>query len=84
MAKTAQISAKIPREQKERIRMLVSKGAFPTMSDFYRMAISRLLGDLETYTKTKRIKRYKEEKKVEEKKDEKDMKEIIDFVEEFY
>jgi Arc/MetJ-type ribon-helix-helix transcriptional regulator len=43
----SRISGRISREEKDKIRALVGKKVFPSMSEFYRVAISRLLSDLE-------------------------------------
>lgn len=49
----SRISGRISREDKEKIRVLVEKKGFPSMSEFYRVAISRLLKDLEHAKKLK-------------------------------
>lgn len=77
--KYARISAKIPEEDKERIRSLVERGLFKSMSEFHELAARRLLRDLETYKEKKK----KQKEKVLGKTDEKikkDMEEIGKFV----
>ncbi len=54
MPKWAALSSKIPAEDREKIRILVEKGAFSSASDFCRTAISRLLRDIEDYQEKKR------------------------------
>ncbi len=61
----SRISGRISREEKDRIRALVREKAFPSMSEFYRVAISRLLKDLDRG----REKSNKSEGKGEEMKD---------------
>lgn len=81
--KKARISAKIPAEDKEKIRRLVEKGLFESMSEFHALAAKRLLRDLETYTEKKK----KMKKKVLEKTEDKiikDMKEIAKFVDDLF
>lgn len=81
--KYARISAKIPIEDKEKIKRLVEKGLFESMSEFHKVAAQRLLKDLDTYTeKKKRLK-----KKVFERPDDriiKDMKELAKFADDLY
>lgn len=81
--KYARISAKIPIEDKEKIKRLVEKGLFESMSEFHKVAAQRLLKDLDTYTeKKKRLK-----KKVFERPDDrviKEMKELAKFADDLY
>lgn len=83
----SRISGRISREDKDKIRLLVKKKMFPSLSEFYRTAISRFLTELETYEK-KRVLERKEalgRAKVEEKKAvEKEMKDLIKFIEDLY
>lgn len=77
--KYARISAKIPEDDKERIRSLVERGLFKSMSEFHELAARRLLRDLETYKEKKK----KQKERVLGKTDEKikkDMEEIGKFV----
>jgi Arc/MetJ-type ribon-helix-helix transcriptional regulator len=82
------ISAKISEEDKERIRVLVSKGAFNSMSDFYRTAIHRFLRELEEY----QIKKQEALKEAlgakpeapEADTDESDLKELQKFIDDLY
>lgn len=81
------ISGIIPEEDKGKIRALVERGMFASMSEFYRTAIRRLLRELEACEK----KRDAEKKEIlgkpaeeEGKKIEEDMKEIVDFANKLY
>lgn len=86
MPKEDRISGIIPEEDKGKIRALVEKGMFASMSEFYRTAIRRFLKELETYEK----KREAEKREIlgkpaeEERKIEEDMKEIADFANKLY
>jgi Arc/MetJ-type ribon-helix-helix transcriptional regulator len=81
--KYARISARIPKENKEKIRSLVEKGLFKSMSEFHELAARRLLRDLETYKeKKKRIKERALGKTEERIK--KDMEEIGKFVDDLF
>lgn len=92
MPKTTFISSKISVEDKEKVRLLVEKGAFSSASDFCRTAISRLLRDIEDYQEKKR--KQKREilgERVEEKAEgygeeeaEKDLEDLQRFVDELY
>ncbi len=81
--KYARISAKIPAEDKEKIKRLIEKGLFESMSEFHKVAARRLLRDLDAYTeKKKRLK-----KKVFERPDDrviKEMKELAKFADDLY
>ncbi len=85
--KEERISGIIPEEDKKKIRALVERGMFASMSEFYRTAIHRLLKELETYEKKREL----EKKEIlgkpaeeEEKKAEEDMKELADFANKLY
>ncbi|MDI6655092.1 MAG: ribbon-helix-helix domain-containing protein, partial [Candidatus Hydrothermarchaeota archaeon] len=73
-AKEDRISGIIPEEDKEKIRALVERGMFASMSEFYRTAIRRLLKELGAYEKKKELEKKEilrkpteeERKKVEE------------------
>ncbi|MEE8403739.1 MAG: hypothetical protein V3R93_08300 [Candidatus Hydrothermarchaeaceae archaeon] len=81
--KYARISAKIPVEDKEKIKRLVEKGLFESMSEFHKVAARRLLKDLDAYAeKKKRLK-----KRVFERPDDrviKEMKELAKFADDLY
>lgn len=83
----SRISGWIPREDKDKIRLLVKKKMFPSLSEFYRTAISRLLRELEAYEK-KRVVEKKDAlgraKKEEKKEVEKEMQELVKFIEDLY
>ena len=72
--KYARISGKIPAEDKEKIKVLVKKGLFKSMSEFHEIAARRLLRDLETYVEKKK----KVKKKIFEKTEDKVIKEMKD------
>jgi Arc/MetJ-type ribon-helix-helix transcriptional regulator len=81
--KYARISARIPEDDKKKIRDLVKRGLFKSMSEFHELAARRLLRDLETYKE----KRKKVKEKVLGKTDEKikkDMEEIGKFVDDLF
>lgn len=81
--KYARISAKIPAEDKERIRSLVKKGLFKSMSEFHELGARRLLRDLETYSEKKKKMKEKILGKTEDKII-KDMEEIGKFVDDLF
>jgi Arc/MetJ-type ribon-helix-helix transcriptional regulator len=81
--KYARISAKIPAEDKEKIRSLVKKGLFKSMSEFHELAARRLLRDLETYSEKKKKMKEKILGKTEDKII-KDMEEIGKFVDDLF
>lgn len=72
--KYVRISGKIPAEDKEKIKLLVKKGLFKSMSEFHEIAAHRLLRDLETYVEKKK----KVKKKIFEKTEDKVIKEMKD------
>lgn len=81
--KHAKISAKIPAEDKEKIKLLVEKGLFESMTEFHRIATKRLLKELETYAE----KRNKRKKKILETPEDtiiKEMKELAKFADELF
>lgn len=81
--KYARISARIPKEDKEKIKGLVERGLFKSMSEFHELAARRLLRDLETYKEKKK----KQKERVLGKTDEKikkDMEEIGKFVDNLF
>lgn len=77
----------IPEEDKGKIRALVERGMFSSMSEFYRTAIRRLLNELEAYERKREVEKKEilgkpaeeEKKKVEE-----EMKEIVNFANNLY
>jgi Arc/MetJ-type ribon-helix-helix transcriptional regulator len=83
----SRISGRIARKDKEKIRLLVEKKMFPSMSEFYRMAISRFLRELEAYEK-KRVLEKKEAlgraSEEERREVEKEMRDLIKFIEDLY
>lgn len=87
MSEEERISGIIPEEDKGKIRALVEREMFASMSEFYRTAIRRLLSELEAYEKKRELEKKEilgkpaeeEEKKVEE-----DMKELADFANKLY
>lgn len=81
--KDARISGRIPVEDKERIKLLVEKGLFESMSEFHKIAAQRLLRDLETYAEKKK----KLKKKVFERPEDKivkEMKELAKFADDLF
>ncbi len=81
--KYARISGKIPKDDKEKIKRLVEKGLFESMTEFYEIATRRLLEDLETYTEKKK-KRKEKILKIPEDKIIKEMKELANFADELF
>jgi len=86
-SKTSTIGARISKEDKDEVRLHVKKGRFPSMSAFYRTAISRFLRELDAYEK----KRLLEKKEIlgkargkEKRKVERDMQELVRFIEDLY
>ena len=81
--KYARISAKIPTGDKEKIRNLVKRGLFISMSEFHELAARRLIRDLETYkekkTKMKERALGKTQAKIKQ-----DMEEIGKFVDDLF
>jgi Arc/MetJ-type ribon-helix-helix transcriptional regulator len=81
--KYARISAKIPEGDKEKIRSLVKRGLFKSMSEFHELAARRLLRDLENYAEKKKKVKEKILGKTDE-KIKKDMEEIGKFVDDLF
>jgi Arc/MetJ-type ribon-helix-helix transcriptional regulator len=85
--KTSTISARISKEDKDKVRLHVKKGKFPSMSAFYRTAISRFLRELDAYEK-KRLLEKKEilgkAREKEKREVERDMRELVRFIEDLY
>jgi len=78
------ISARIPKLKKKRIEGLVKKGIFKNQSAFLRMAVDRLLDEIEEVRISQRRK-FREVKARESRLEEeqrKAMKDIVDFVDE--
>lgn len=81
--KHARISGKIPVKDKEKIKRLVEKGLFESMTEFHKIATQRLLKDLETYAEKKK----KLKKKILERPEDKivrEMKELTKFADELF
>ena len=81
--KYARISARIPEEDKEKIKSLVERGLFKSMSEFHELAARRLLRDLETYKEKKKKQKERALGKTDE-KIKKDMEEIGKFVDNLF
>ena len=81
--KYARISAKIPTSDKEKIRNLVERGLFTSMSEFHELAAKRLLRDLETYKEKKHQMKERALGKTHE-KIKRDMEEIGKFVDNLF
>ena len=81
--KYARISARIPKEDKEKIKGLVERGLFKSMSEFHELAARRLLRDLETYKEKKKKQKERALGKTDE-KIKKDMEEIGKFVDNLF
>lgn len=85
--KKSSISARVPKEDKDKVRFHVKRGRFPSMSAFYRSAISRFLRELETYEKKRLLEKKEILGKAQEKEKrevEKDMRELVKFIEDLY
>lgn len=76
----SRISGRISKGDKDKIRVLVEKKAFPSMSEFYRVAISRLLNDIE-HAKKIRVRRATERS---EKTDREEMRELVKLIDDVY
>jgi Arc/MetJ-type ribon-helix-helix transcriptional regulator len=81
--KYARISAKIPSSDKEKIRSLVKKGLFTSMSEFHELAARRLIRDLETYREKKQQMKERALGKTQE-RIKSDMEEIGKFVDDLF
>jgi len=81
--KYSRISGKIPEVDKEKIRDLVKRGLFKSMSEFHELAARRLLRDLENYKEKKKMAKEKALGKTDE-RIKKDMEEIGKFVDDLY
>lgn len=78
------ISARISKTKKNRIKMLVKKGVFKNQSAFLRMAVDRLLEEIEEVRLTQKRK-FREVKETEsrlEDEQKRAMRDIVDFVDE--
>lgn len=53
----AKISANIPKDQKDKIKVLIDKGMFESYSDFGRRAVRRFLDEIDEYKDKKEIER---------------------------
>ncbi len=85
--KTSTISARISMEDKDEVRLHVKKGRFPSMSAFYRAAISRFLRELDAYEKKRLLEKkgmLGKARKEERREVEKDMRELVRFIEDLY
>jgi Arc/MetJ-type ribon-helix-helix transcriptional regulator len=76
------IGGMISEEDKKAVKSLVKKGMFSSMSEFYRIAISRFLKELQEYEK-ERIKRKKKILETEE-RIKKTMEEIARFADDLF
>jgi len=81
--KYARISGKIPMEDKERIRHLVERGFFESMTEFHKIAAQRLLRDLETYAEKKKMMKKKALEKPEDRII-KEMEELVKFADDLF
>jgi Arc/MetJ-type ribon-helix-helix transcriptional regulator len=79
----SKITCRISSEDKKKVERLVERGLFQNMSEFYRLAIRRLLRDIETYEE-ERKKRKKEALKRPDLKIEEDMKDIAKFADDLF
>lgn len=70
-------------EDKERIRHLVERGFFESMTEFHKIAAQRLLRDLETYAEKKKMMK---EKALEKPEDRiiKEMEELVKFADDLF
>jgi Arc/MetJ-type ribon-helix-helix transcriptional regulator len=76
----SRISGRIQTKDKEKIKLLVEKKAFPSMSEFYRVAISRLLRDI-SHGKKKGLQKIRD---TPDKKGGREMKELIKLIDDVY
>jgi Arc/MetJ-type ribon-helix-helix transcriptional regulator len=79
----SKITCRISSEDKKKVERLVERGLFQNMSEFYRLAIRRLLRDIETYEE-ERKRRKREALKRPDLKIEEDMKDIARFADDLF
>ena len=70
-------------EDKERIRHLVERGFFESMTEFHKIAAQRLLRDLETYAEKKKMMKKKALEKPEDRII-KEMEELVKFADDLF
>lgn len=80
--KDAQISAKVTKDMRREMEVLVEKGMFKSLSECTRTAINRLLRDIDAYIKKAGEERSEWIKEEMEKRNEEEMEELRRFVEE--
>jgi|TARA_B100001971_G_C17764625_1_gene321871 Arc/MetJ-type ribon-helix-helix transcriptional regulator len=83
----SQISGRISKREKEAIRALVNKKSFSSLSEFYRIAISRFLRDIGAYDKKGLLKKKAPLDNLErngKKNAENDMQDLIQFIDDVY
>jgi|TARA_B100001964_G_C14260218_1_gene614968 Arc/MetJ-type ribon-helix-helix transcriptional regulator len=83
----SQISGRISKREKETIRALVNKKSFSSLSEFYRIAISRFLQDIEAYEKKGLLKKkalIDNLKRDGKRNAENDMEDLIQFIDDVY
>ncbi len=83
----SRISGRISGKEKDEIRLLVKKNVFPSLSEFYRIAISRFLKELDAYEKKRLLDKKEKLGKAREKEVrevERDMKDLVRFIEDLY
>lgn len=83
MVSYSKITCRISSEDKKKVERLVERGLFQNMSEFYRLAIRRLLRDIETYEE-ERKRRKREALKRPDLKIEEDMKDIARFADDLF
>ena len=78
----ASIGARIPKLKKKRIEKLVKKGIFKSQAAFLRMAVDRLLEEIEEVrlAQRKEAKKAREGERSLEEEQKQAMREIVDFV----
>ena len=70
-------------EDKERIRHLVERGFFESMTEFHKIAAQRLLRDLEAYAEKKKMMKKKALEKPED-RIMKEMEELVKFADDLF
>lgn len=83
----SRITGYVSEEEKARLEVFVKKGMFRSLSEACRVAVSRLITELDARERKKVLEKMKmlgKNTKAEEEKVEKEMKELVKYVDELY
>lgn len=83
----SKITAYVSEEEKARLETFVKKGMFKSLSEAYRIAVNRLIRELDARERRKVLEKMKmlgKNTKAEEEKVEKEMKELVSFIDGLY